>query len=150
MNLGAERKLFLRVFKGDVNAVEFVENCAEISQVWDDLVDCDTPMDKSEINRAFRLALIEIPSNPFYNAFRQQLTVMLNWVITDWMLSNKLAGQGDYENRVAFVIRDSFSSMVIQCVSLLHGNEWAMEVAESIKIGLDRDDYDQFVKENPV
>ncbi len=132
----------------DENAARWVESFARITQVWDDLVDRDKPITGDDVTMAFMDALIAMPNNPFFVAYRQPLTTMMYAVVSDWLTSNQLAGRGRMEDRIAFVIRDSLAGMIVQIASMLHGHDYAMQRAVAIRRYFHDDQFDEFLAEH--
>ena len=128
-----QHELFLWALRGDEPAVEFIELLGTISQVWDDLVDGD-PAEADDINRAFRLALIAVPQNLFYQAYQHKLVPVMDAAILDWMTATALERRSEQGAGLAYVLRDSLAGVVVYCAQLLGGTEWAMEVAPRVRL----------------
>ena len=132
----------------DKNAVEWVMDFARMTQVWDDLIDKDVTTSDEQINRTFMNLLLKMPANPFYLAFQGALTTLMYSVILDWLTSNELAGAGEMETRIAFIIRDSMAGMIVQVSAMLHGHDYAMQHAAEVRRYFHDDGYEGFVEEH--
>lgn len=139
-----QRELLDWALKGDEAAIEFIEALGEISQTWDDLVDGDT-VPPAAIHRAFRLSLIGLPSNPFYQTFSHKLVPVMDSAILDWMTATAIERQSTEAARLAYVLRDSLAGLVVYCASLLGGAEWAMEVAPGVRAAVHDEPFENYV-----
>ena len=144
----AEEVAMLTELLKDGNAVNWVMDFARMTQVWDDLIDKDVTTSDESITRTFMALLLTMPTNPFYMAFQPALTTLTYSVILDWLTSNQLAGTGEMETRIAFVIRDSLAGMIVQVAAMLHGHDYAMQHAAEVRRYFHDDGYDGFVEEH--
>jgi hypothetical protein len=83
------------LFGGDEDAARLVNDLFYISHLWDDLIDRDKLRTDAEINNAFRLCLIAIPSNPFYQRWAAQLIPLLHNGIVSYEAANAMEKTGD-------------------------------------------------------
>lgn len=139
-----QREMLSWALKGDEAAVEFIEALGAISQVWDDLVDGDA-VPTAGIHGAFRLALVTLPGNPFYQTFQHKLVPVMDAAILDWMTATAIEKQSQEAARLAYVLRDSLAGVVVYCASLLGGAEWALEVAPRIRGAVHDEPFDDYV-----
>ena len=121
------------VLMGHAQAIEFCNAVFKISQTWDDLVDRDEPVSDEAIDAAFWMALITIPSNPFYQRHMLDLTPLLRQYIMDWQDANVLERGTEDERNIAFVLRDAVGSMVIQCAYLIGGYDWKQKISVKVR-----------------
>lgn len=128
-----ERDLFTEVLQGDAHAVDFCADIFKVSQIWDDMVDGDKKVSNIDINRAFWLCIVEIPSNPFYKRHFNTLQPILQVFMVDWMDSCRLERQNDHSKNIAWVLRDSVSSLVIHCARLIGGFEWMNQISVRVR-----------------
>ena len=145
MKFDNDRDLFLYVLKGDVRAVALCEALSEISQVWDDLIDRDIQPAPERVTGAFYSALIDVPSNPFFQAFSGHLLPVMQSVIFDWLSANQLEKT---HTQVAYTLRDSLAGFVVTCASLIGGKDWAIEVAPLIRSYVHDEDFQEYMKEH--
>jgi hypothetical protein len=52
-------------FGGNTDALNLFHHLVELIHIWDDLIDKDKPVSDEQINKAFLIALVYMPSNPF-------------------------------------------------------------------------------------
>lgn len=123
----------LYCLKGNQQAASFCQDVFSISQIWDDLVDRDNPVTDDQINRMMWKALIEIPRNPFFYNHSLELTQILEMVISDWLDANTLEKGTHHEKDIAFVLRDSVGTILIQCARILGGYEWMREISADVR-----------------
>lgn len=119
---------------GNSEAEMLCRQLANVSQVWDDLIDEGTA-DHRRINGAFWQALITIPSNLFYRAYFDRLQPILAKAVLDWWTANEIEASEPDETQlaVAYVLRDTVSSVVVQCALILGGAEWATIVNREVR-----------------
>jgi hypothetical protein len=130
MDAQTEHDLLMYWLKGNAEAVAFCEALFEVSQLWDDLIDEREKLTNEEINHAFWLALVVIPTNPFYRQFLGHLQPLIQKAIFDWLDANELQGGTEEQKAVAFVLRDTVSTIVIDCARLIGGYDWAREISQ--------------------
>lgn len=129
-----EHHFLCRVLPNSPAAVAFCETLFRATQTIDDLIDRDRPVADAEIFRAFWDCLFELPANPFYRQHEPYLRPIIASGFQDWWDSVQLERAGDAHGRhIAFVLRDSLTSVVIQCAYLVGGYDWMQQVADSIR-----------------
>lgn len=127
-----ERAFLQQVLLGDAEAVAFVEMLGLISQTWDDLVD-GCPPSAEMVNAAFWNAVVGLPSNEFYRAHFATLQPLLQTAIADWLDSNTLEKGDTHDKHIAFILRDSATSIVVQCARLVGGYAHMRKVGPDIR-----------------
>lgn len=140
-----ERQLLMRWMKGHPAAIEMVAQVLAITHVWDDLVDRDRKVEDHEITWAFHLALIELPRNPFWRTHQDELRIVLEHGIFDWVTGNVFEKRK--ELHVSYVLRGSVASLVIRAARIIGGPAWAMMVSEELRNHI-FDDYQSYVSEH--
>lgn len=125
-----ERDWLMEVLQGCEPAVQFCLDLAEISQVWDDLID-DGHSDA--VNHAFIAALVAVPANAFYRAHFDALHPLVTMWCLDYVSSITLEAGNDHERSIAFVIRDGYAAIVQQCAVLIGGIGYAATLAARIR-----------------
>lgn len=143
----ADEQEFLKtVFGGRGDVIDFLNTLFRTTQVIDDLVDKDRPVDDDEIFHAFWSCLFELPTNPFYRQNEVYLRPILAAGFQDWWDSVKLERSGDDHGKtIAFVLRDSLTGVVIQCAYLVGGYDYMQEVSERIRRHAHEDTLDQYL-----
>ena len=86
-----ERQLISYWLKDHQDAIDLVNAYSSISQVWDDLHDGDKPVTKSQVNSMMMLALIEIPTNPFFQQYYLELMPVIKHCLMTWLLVTGLS-----------------------------------------------------------
>jgi len=128
-----EPEFLNHVLLDDQAAVAFCSVLFGISQTWDDLVDRDKPVSDGDINKMMWEALITLPGNSFYQTHYGELSVLMQSAIVDWMDSNELEHGSDHNKLVAYVLRDSVTTILIHCARIVGGYEWMREVSVEIR-----------------
>lgn len=129
-----ERAFLRRVLRDDFAAIMFCEALFRISQTLDDLIDRDKPVSDQSIYHAFFLALIDLPSNPFYRQNDVVLRAMMASALQDWKDSVDLERAGDEHGKtLAYVLRDQLTSVAVQVAGIVGGYGWMQEVSVEIR-----------------
>lgn len=105
----------LEWFRGDAAAVSCVLKLGTIAEVWDDLVDQDTPVpvQPGHINMVFILALLELPTDPFWHKHVGFLFPILVVSINAWLDANDLEKDPLIKWRqLAFHLRNTMTELV--------------------------------------
>ncbi len=126
-----ERDALLAAHLKDANAIRFLQSLFAVAEVWDDLTDGDKPVPVEDVNAAFMTALIDLPSNPFFTSFKDQLVPLMIVGINAWQDSNKLQAGTLTERALAYVLRDWYCEIAAFCVFVLHGTA-AMQEFSSV------------------
>ena len=120
--------------RGNKDAVRFCIDVTFIAHVWDDLIDKDKERTNEEISNAFKTALIDIPSNPFYLAYINDLRPLMMNTILQWQDANKLEASGNsHDKHMAFMLRASFIQLFVYCAFLCGGGGWAETIGPEIR-----------------
>lgn len=102
--------------------------------IYDDLIDKDKPITDGDIHRAFWLANVEMPRNPFYRAHFDVLNPLVMAAITSWRAANDMERDKlEDDLPVSFVIRSAYCDIVVMCVLILFGPDAAANAALSIR-----------------
>lgn len=141
---GALRARLEKAFCGHPSAVPAVALFMDffaLSEVWDDLVDCDRPLTADEINDAFWIALVRIPSNPLYLSHGAAIRATMQNAIMSWLQSNLIhvsrPGRSGEEIVAGHVIRyqlvDLLSLLLSEFFGWRYAAEQALEIRELIR-----------------
>lgn len=137
----------LRVFfKGEEFAVQLCLDLFTIAQIWDDLIDKDKDVSDQDINRAFRIALVVIPSNPFYREYGAHLRPLILNAILRWQDANVLEHGSLADQHQAFIHRAAIYDIFNLCAYLIGGADWAKEVGPQMR-QLYGEKLEDFIKE---
>lgn len=143
----SDRDYLLHVFKGNLDAVALVLAIARVADVWDNLIDADKPVTKKDVNDAFWTIASEIPRNPFYRAYMDDLlpvmeTGILNWHVATEMERNMGNSRG---LEIAHVIRYSIADVVLMVARICGGPEWAVQHGPELRLRSQRSDFKEYV-----
>ncbi|WP_062269494.1 hypothetical protein [Endozoicomonas arenosclerae] len=134
----------------DASAIDLAYKLISISQVWDDLIDRDKPVNNEAINRMMRFALVEIPKNQFYQTHIQSLHPVMEERLYTWLDANTLEEQGNCRDlRVSYIIRSVITDLIIHLAFLVGGFEWRQKAAVAIRQAVYRDNesFTEYVQE---
>lgn len=124
----------LRDWFNDEAAIALGEMLADISQIWDDLIDRDVPVTNSAINTMMRFALIDIPKNSFYQRHFASLHPVMEDRLYTWFDANLLEREGGRTNlQVAYVLRSVITDILIHMTYLEGGLAHRQQMALAIR-----------------
>lgn len=130
-------------------AIDFFLLIANISQVWDDLIDKDNQQSDDQINLMMWQALIELNENPFFAQNIQQLLPVMKKAIVNWLTSNQHEAAGDKEMlKVSYIKRSCVTDIAIFVALLCGGLEHSLRYAPLIEAAVFKDDsFDDYLNE---
>ena len=119
----------------DPDAVRWCAMLLELVHTWDDLVDQDKPVSREKIDEAFCIALLWMPSNPFYLRHMARLHAHLINLVRSWQVATDLerANTDPVDRPCAFILRSSYVDALVECAALLHGEAHARQMAIEIR-----------------
>lgn len=124
----------LRDWFKDGDAVALGEILADISQVWDDLIDRDVPVSNNAINTMMRYAMIDIPKNAFYQRHFASLHPVMEDRLYTWFDANLLEQTGGRRNlQVSYVLRSVITDILIHMAYLEGGFDHRQRMALLIR-----------------
>lgn len=140
------REQTIELMRGNVAAADFLEMIVELLHFWDDLIDRDKVLADEQINDAMYALLITLPRNPFYVAHFPVLNPILANSITNWHVANKFEREGgEYEQRIAYILRSSYVDLVTNAALIVGGPAWACKVGEEIRRYAHKETYDGYL-----
>jgi len=128
-----ENQLIEWALQGNQEAIAFCQIIFDASQVLDDLIDGDKPVEREAIIAAWWNMLIALPNNRFYVSNLPCLTPALQRSLTDWFDANALEHEDEAGKNIAFVLRDSVSALLIDCAFIVGGYAWGRQVSLTIR-----------------
>lgn len=123
----------LALLRGNLAAAEVVWAFADVSHLWDDVVDGD-PIRAEWADKVFITLLLDLPRNPFYRQNIDRLLPAFECAVHSWFASRQLERSTDPEDQVtAHVTRFNFADFVATVVELACGREYALANAATIR-----------------
>jgi len=121
--------------KGNLDAVRLCLDLVFIAHLWDDLIDRDRERSKEDINTAFRIALCDIPGNPFFFDHIGEFKTLIMNVILQWQDANALETkpESDHDLHMAYMLRAGLIQIISYCAYLIGGPEWIAQVGPDIR-----------------
>lgn len=134
LNHDARFRFFLPFTGGNEDATALIVQLGHLARVADDLADGDADDRQESVAEILRLALVEIPTNPFFDAHRGVLWPMMATTIATWQVSNRFHRRVNDARRQAFgyVMRDSCDQLAMQICALCEGWAAAPDVFDAI------------------
>jgi hypothetical protein len=127
------RNSLLQKWVQDNNAIVFLLIIGNTAELWDDLIDQDKDLSPNEINTVFVDLLIRLPLNPFFEAYKAQLTPLMITGINTWQDSNALATGEENDKAIAYVLRDWYVEIVMFVIYLLRGYETMRDLSLEVR-----------------
>jgi hypothetical protein len=127
----------LEWFGGDQNAYNLFQMFVELSHTWDDIVDKDKEVSEDQVNNAFLIALVYMPSNPFYQRIQSAILPMWIPVVSAYKTANKFEQDKDEHGiEIAHNLRYAagyiISYMVHVCVGYKKAQEFMPDVWKAV------------------
>lgn len=139
----------LEWFGGNRDALNMTKVMAEISQVWDDLIDKDKPVTDEQINWAFTAALVYLPMNPFYQRIQQAVMPMWITAITEFKMATKFERDKDEHGlEIAHGMRFAAAQIIAYAVILCVGERKAEEYLPELWKLIMSERFDDYRKEH--
>lgn len=137
------------LFGGNMHAAAFVDDLCYVAHLWDDLIDKDKTRSDDDINKAFILVFINIPSNPFYRENFDVLHPVLFSGILGYLTANKLEATSDaHALEIAHGLRYSIANVISLAVSLTNAPDAAMEILPNMWKQFMPERIDAYLKEH--
>ena len=127
--------LALEAAVGNRAAATWLCQVIEALHLWDDLVDRDKPVSDDHIDYVFRLMLVEMPRNPFFQAHCANLVPVLVMAIQNWHVANAVErGKPDGVPMIcAYIIRSTYVDLVTMVATICGGDTHGIEVAKRVR-----------------
>lgn len=123
----------LQEWVGDTHAVNFILALADAGELFDDLIDKDKPIDDTQVVRVLFSLLTELPLNPFFDAYKQQLIPIMITGINAWLDANALEKGTENDRAFAYVLRDWYMEFVPFVVYLTRGRDYMRNVSMAVR-----------------
>lgn len=139
----------LRWMKGDVQAVRFCEQFLHLCHWFDDMVDADVPRSREDNEVMTWLALVDLPSNAFFNQHHTQLQPVITAAVADWLTANTLERGDVHERHIAYTLRCSILTVIAHCALIVGGPVWARQAGLEIRRYGQRETLDEYLEDLP-
>jgi hypothetical protein len=116
------------LFGGNKHGEDIFEMFRVLLHTWDDLVDKDVDVSEDQINEAFRICLIKLPTNPLYNHIFSDIVPMWEVVISAYVTANKFEREKDehgieISHSLRYAAGHIVAYAIIQCVGIEKSKE---------------------------
>ena len=139
----------LEWFGGDQNAYNLFQMFIELSHTWDDIVDKDKEVSEDQVNNAFLIALVYMPSNPFYQRILSAILPMWIPVVSAYKTANKFEQDKDEHGiEIAHNLRYAAGYIISYMVHVCVGYEKAQEFMPDVWKAVVFERFDDYRKEH--
>lgn len=125
--------------RGDQAAVRLIRDLSSIFSAQGAL---DTP---ATLHKAAWQALVEVPSNPFFQQHADSLRPMVRQALLDSQAAQVMSGGDGHEQTLAFVLRDGLIGLICHCAYLVGGYAWAVEAGPKIRARFHQETLEDFL-----
>jgi hypothetical protein len=123
----------LRHWVGDLNAIAYVGAVSDAAELFDDVVDADTKIEDSHVERVLFSLLTQLPLNPFFDAYKHQLCPIMFTGVNAWLDATKMEKGTDHEKSHAYVLRDWYMELLMYVIYLTRGREYMRSVSVEVR-----------------
>jgi hypothetical protein len=121
----------------------------DLTHAWDDLVDKDKPLTESKINNTVLIALVYLPSNPFYRFIQDQILPMWATVVSAYEVANKYERDKDEHGlEIAHNLRYAIGHIVAYMVQVCNGQEKARDILPEVWKHMVFERFEEYRKEH--
>lgn len=139
----------LEWFGGNEDALNVYRLFVDLAHTWDDLVDKDKDVSEDAINRAFAIALVYLPANPFYQRIQPQILPMWMTVIQAYQTANAFEKAKDPHGiEIAHTLRYAAGTILTYAVTVCVGPDKAKEYLPDMWKALVFERFDDYRKEH--
>ena len=124
------RQNFTEVLRLPFDAVEWLIGAWHVSQVFDDMADGDA-IERDCLDAAIMDALVNMPSNPFFQRNQSAILPVLAVAVLKWKASDTVERAGK-PSAMSYAWRAGYYDLVLLAVHLTHGPEAAMNAAHLV------------------
>lgn len=145
-NLNADR---LEWFGGNVDALNMYRMFIDLSHTWDDIIDKDNELTDDRINNAFLIALVYLPTNPFYRSIQEQVLPMWLTVVSAYETANHFERDKDPHGiEIAHSLRYAAGHIIAYALNVCVGPQKAKEVLPLLWKDIFFERFDDYRKEH--
>jgi hypothetical protein len=139
----------LEWFGGNQDALNMFHMLVDLVHTWDDLVDKDKDVSEAQTNNAFLIALVYMPSNPFYRSIQDQILPMWMTVLMAYETANKFERDKDEHGiEIAHNLRYAAGHVVAYMVQACVGYKKAKEIMPEVWKTIVDDRMDDYRREH--
>lgn len=118
---------------GDPNAIRFILDFSDACELFDDLIDQDKPLEDGHVVRVLFNLLTELPVNPFFDRWKQNLIPIIITGINAWLDANDLEKGSDQDKVFAYVLRDIYMELLSFVIYLTKGRDYMRQVSLEVR-----------------
>jgi len=120
-------------FGGNTDALSICKMLITLTHTWDDIVDKDKPLTESDINEAFKIALVYLPANKLYQSIMPQMLPMWVQIISAYETANTYERNKDAHGiEISHSLRYAAGHMLAYIVILCVGDDKAKDVLPEV------------------
>jgi hypothetical protein len=139
----------LEWFGGNVDAFNMYRMFIDLAHVWDDMVDKDKELTEDQINNAFLICLVYLPSNPFYQKIQRDIMPMWITVVSAFQTGNKFERDKDeFGLEISHTLRFSAAHILAYAVHVCVGPDKAKEVLPELWKEIVNERFEEYRKEH--
>jgi hypothetical protein len=136
-------------FGGNTDALNMYRMFIDLLHTWDDMVDKDRELTEDQINSAFLMCLVYLPSNPFYVHIQRDIMPMWITVVSAYQTGNKFERDKDAHGiEIAHNLRYAAGHILAYAVHVCVGPEKAKEVLPELWKDIVFERFDDYRKEH--
>jgi hypothetical protein len=136
---------------GNADAARFVIDIAQCSHAYDDLIDRDKPVPDATVHGLVWKLLVSVPVNAFFRQHQDTIRPVLITAILNWHAATQMEKTGCAEElHVAHALRYALGDVVLLCMALLGGHQYAMDNARRARLMAQADTFAHYASEHPA
>lgn len=114
----------LEWFNGNLDALNMSRYLIDLSHIWDDVVDKDKEVTENDINYAFSICLILLPTNSFYKLIQDKIISLWVVVVSNYFVANKFEKTGNEDKLIAsYGLRTHIANIICYSIVFIYGAE---------------------------
>ncbi|MBO9430627.1 hypothetical protein [Sulfitobacter sp. R18_1] len=123
----------LREWVGNDQAVGFLLQFFDLCEVIDDLWDGDKEVTKADLTRILFAVMTELPLNPFFANYRNELAAVMITGINAWLDANELEQGSENDKVFSYVLRDWYAELIAFVIYLTRGRDYMRAVSMEVR-----------------
>lgn len=123
----------LRFMQGNKEATQWCNDLIRVADVWDNLIDCDVNVSKSDIDDLCEKSLLSMSCNSFFQKHADELAPIMRSSIRNWKIANAMSFRSPESRIQSHVLRYSAIDAIVACAAIVGGDEWAVEVGPALR-----------------